>query len=34
MPYDRYNFKCYGSCLVVAYMFLPGMVDSDVSFRR
>ena len=31
MPYNRYKLKCYGSFLVVAYMVLVGMVDSDVT---
>ena len=31
MPYNRYKLKFYGSCLVVAYMVLAGMVDSDVT---
>ena len=32
MPYSRYKLKCYGSCLVVPYMVLAGMADSDVKF--
>ena len=31
IPYNLYKLKCYGSCLVVAYMVLAGMVDSDVT---
>ena len=32
MPYNRYKIECYGSSLVVPYMVLAGMVDSDVTF--
>ena len=28
------KLKCYGSCLVVPYMVLAGMVDSELSFQR
>ena len=31
MPYNGYKLKCYCSCLVVAYMVLAGMVNSDVT---
>ena len=32
MSYTRYKLKCYGSCLLVLYMVLAGMIDSDVPF--
>jgi len=34
MPWNGYNLKPYGDYLVVPYMVLAGMVDSDVSFKR
>ena len=34
MSCNRNKLKCYGSCLVVSYMPLAGIVDSDVSWSR